>query len=419
VNEATEPAARLASRAQRDGKAAPSAPAKVGPPVEICDVAAQRKSAEREPVALKNNPTTTSTALPPRPAARTVAYGTTKAEVLSRAKAAIEAGESLRAIAERLACAKEDFHTSQRQISRAVGWHPSKVSRVLKWRRTGYKQSSPFGPTTRAGRASRRKNNSGSGGGASEKFDDDGNGSLVGDCSPSHQPALLPAPVDEILPSGSAQTELLPSTEAAKRETKECNTEAGLLGAMGHKRRGSDHGQIKKKKQISKAGQRLLRQRMRRMLIVINTLTESPILSNAARKAGIHRKTLEHWIKRSAAGDAGYDLVWEGIEWRFHEHCITAMSVAYGRVEGPAWELAMGPRYNGKALRFLLEWLRPEKWGKHPKIDVPQQGGVLVVGGVRRDVPNKVNKGTAASVKARKWKAGLRMVRAEKNNADC
>jgi hypothetical protein len=29
-------------------------------------------------------------------------------------------------------------------------------------------------------------------------------------------------------------------------------------------------------------------------------------------------------------------------------------------------------------LRFLLEWQRPEKWGKHPKIDVPQKGGVLV-----------------------------------------
>src|SRR5260221_8950247 len=28
---------------------------------------------------------------------------------------------------------------------------------------------------------------------------------------------------------------------------------------------------------------------------------------HAATKAGIHRKTLEYWLRRSAAGDAGYD----------------------------------------------------------------------------------------------------------------
>jgi hypothetical protein len=79
----------------------------------------------------------------------------------------------------------------------------------------------------------------------------------------------------------------------------------------------------------------------------------------------------------------------------------------------------MGPKHNGKALRFLLEWFRPERYGKHRKIDVPQQGGVLVVGGVRHDIPNEVNNGTAASVRTRKWKAGLRMVREEKNYTDC
>ena len=34
------------------------------------------------------------------------------------------------------------------------------------------------------------------------------------------------------------------------------------------------------------------------------------------------------------------------------------------------------------------------------------------------DIPKKVNKGTAASVKARQWKAGWRMVQKEKNNTD-
>ena len=42
-----------------------------------------------------------------------------------------------------------------------------------------------------------------------------------------------------------------------------------------------------------------------RMRIILDSLAECPILSLAAAKAGIHRKTLEYWLKRSAAGDAG------------------------------------------------------------------------------------------------------------------
>jgi len=86
-----DPAAWLAFRAQLDAAAAA---AKRVSPVEIGDVAAQRKSAARKPVALENSPATTSPASPPRPVAGTVASETTKAEMLSRAKAAVEAGES-------------------------------------------------------------------------------------------------------------------------------------------------------------------------------------------------------------------------------------------------------------------------------------------------------------------------------------
>jgi hypothetical protein len=111
---------------------------------------------------------------------------------------------------------------------------------------------------------------------------------------------------------------------------------------------------------------------------------------------------------------ASENLEREGVEWRFHEHCAIAISEAYDKVLDPAWDLAMGPRANGKMIRFLLEWQRPEVWGKHRKIDVPQQGGVRVVGGKPQDVPNKVNNGAAASAKTRKWKAGLRIVREEK-----
>jgi hypothetical protein len=62
-------------------------------------------------------------------------------------------------------------------------------------------------------------------------------------------------------------------------------------------------------------------------------------------------------------------------------------------------------------LRFLLEWLRPEKWGKHRKIDVPQKGGVLVIG----DITKKRENSSAASIKARKWKSRSREI--EKANS--
>jgi hypothetical protein len=64
-----------------------------------------------------------------------------------------------------------------------------------------------------------------------------------------------------------------------------------------------------------------------------------------------------------------------------------------------------------KAMRFILEWYRPGTWGKHPKIDAPHEGGVLVIG----DVTKKPEYNTAASVKARKWKSGSRMIREEKD----
>jgi hypothetical protein len=61
-------------------------------------------------------------------------------------------------------------------------------------------------------------------------------------------------------------------------------------------------------------------------------------------------------------------------------------------------------------IRFLLETLRHEKWAKNRKIEMPPHCGVLVVGDVPNDIPRKVNKGTAASVRARKWKAAWRMI---------
>jgi Helix-turn-helix domain len=59
-----DPAAMLVLRAQLDAK---EATAKLVAPAEMADIAAEKKSAEREPVALKNNSSKTHESSPPRP----------------------------------------------------------------------------------------------------------------------------------------------------------------------------------------------------------------------------------------------------------------------------------------------------------------------------------------------------------------
>jgi hypothetical protein len=68
------------------------------------------------------------------------------------------------------------------------------------------------------------------------------------------------------------------------------------------------------------------------------------------------------------------------------------------------------PKVDKKAQRYILERYRRNTWGKHPKIDAPREGGVLVIGG---DVTKKPEYNTDASVQARKWKAGSRRIREE------
>jgi hypothetical protein len=135
---------------------------------------------------------------------------------------------------------------------------------------------------------------------------------------------------------------------------------------------------------------------------------------HAATKAGIHRKTLEYWLRRSAAGDAGYDIEWQGIEWRFHEHCTSAIDEADDSLRAVMWQIAMGVvsktdengnfiveacgQPNMKMARHFLEWQRPEKRGKRRKRDVPHNAGVLVIGG---DVTKKPEYGLASSALAR------------------
>ena len=84
----------------------------------------------------------------------------TKDDLLRRAKNAIDAGEqfqcdaeqSFRDAAEALADAQELHCVFQAEMARAVGKSEAWVSYLLQWRRSGYKGSSPFGPTTKAGR---------------------------------------------------------------------------------------------------------------------------------------------------------------------------------------------------------------------------------------------------------------------------
>ena len=165
------------------------------------------------------------------------------------------------------------------------------------------------------------------------------------------------------------------------------------------------------------------------MRIVLESLKEYPILSHAASKAGIHRKTLQYWIKRSQAGDAGYDVEWQGEIWRFHEHCEAAMEEGHDKVLYSAWHIAMGTDLKDEEGKPVPKASWKQRWenapvslgvgasqtyGKYRKIDVPHYSGVLIVGDIRHDTPNKVDNGTAASIKARQWKAGWRMIQKTK-----
>ncbi len=173
-------------------------------PAQGRDTAARQKSVEREPVAIRPARASAASVSPPMP--RSALFGKTKAEVLSRARAAVEAGASRRHVAEMLACAQEDFHASQREIGREIGRSASTVNRLLKWRLSGYKQPSPFGPTTRAGRAAHRNasNMNPGGRGRAEQIEDDGAVRSVEHCSPPSRRASPPAPMNENLPGEAA-----------------------------------------------------------------------------------------------------------------------------------------------------------------------------------------------------------------------
>jgi hypothetical protein len=82
----------------------------------------------------------------------------TEDELLRSAKSAADAGlQSIRDAADALGTAQELHNTSQADMARAVGKSEAWVSMLLRWRLSGYKEESPFGPTTKAGRLKHAK----------------------------------------------------------------------------------------------------------------------------------------------------------------------------------------------------------------------------------------------------------------------
>ena len=226
-----------------------------------------------------------------------------------------------------------------------------------------------------------------------------------------------------------AQAEL-PPAKAPTSEAEGPKTETTPLGAMGSKRSCSGGRQLKKQKlpaEISELGRKRSPERMR---IFLDSLAEYPALIYATKKAGIHRRTPEYWLKGSAAGHEGYDLEWRGETAKFHEHFISAMDEGGDQLKAFAFRVAttgydvtltykgrvsykfdpvlwsLGhrgpdaylkdengnpvpetvPKCDLKTARLFLELYHPN-YGKDRKIDVTHKSGVLVIGG-----PSKTEK---------------------------
>jgi hypothetical protein len=168
------------------------------------------------------------------------------------------------------------------------------------------------------------------------------------------------------------------------------------------------HQPAKRKRQprLSRRGAKRSPERLR---VIIDSLAKKPCQIAACRKVGIHPNTLSYWRNRSAAGAAGYDLEWLGLVLPFHEHYKAAMDTGRAMPEVIVWHRALYgydkilkfrghvvykidpvlearglrgadaylrdqtghpipetiPRIDKKAIKFLLQKYRPEKYGDH------------------------------------------------------
>jgi hypothetical protein len=247
--------------------------------------------------------------------------------------------------------------------------------------------------------------------------------------TPPHEPTSLPTSLTTSVENGTTKADLRPPAKAATSEAEGPKTETAPFGAMGSKRSRSGGRQLKKQKlpaEISELGRKRSPERMR---IFLDSLAEYPALIYATKKAGIHRRTPEYWLKGSAAGHDGYDVEWRGVTMKFHEHHISAMEEGVDQLKAFAFRVATGydeiltykgrvsykidpvllslghrgpdaylkdengdpvpetvRKYDLKTARLYLELYHP-KCGKDRKMDVTHKTGVLVIG-----VPSKTEK---------------------------
>jgi hypothetical protein len=245
---------------------------------------------------------------------------------------------------------------------------------------------------------------------------------LVGDCLLPQVPSSPPTPATKPVANETPDAELPNLPKLGMSEVTEPKTETTLVGAMRRKPDRSGGRKVRKQKlpaEISELGRKCSPARQR---ITLDSLAEYPVKILAANKAGIHRNTFDYWLRRSAAGDDGYDIEWRGHTAKFHEHYKSAMKEGTDKLEKIAYEIALGydeiQTYHGhvvykideilwshgyrgpdaylrdekgspipetvlkkdsEMIRWVLERRRPDKWGKHRNIDVTHKGGVLVV----------------------------------------
>ena len=217
---------------------------------------------------------------------------------------------------------------------------------------------------------------------------------------------------------------------------------------MMRRKPGCSRGRQIKKQKLSAEGAKAERMLSpERMRIVLDSLRKWPILSYAARKAGIHRKTLEYWIKCSAAGRDGYDVEWRGETWKFHEHCRDAVEDAHDKLTMAVWLIAMGGviyktdqslvdfgyqgtdaylrdesgnpvveairKPNLKMLRWLLERVCPDEFSRNRKIAF--RTSVVCLSSAPPPKRSRIVRLRRQALESRKWKAGWRMIQKTKS----
>lgn len=176
----------------------------------------------------------------------------TKDDLLNRAKVEIDKSEGkVRLAAEALAQAKKEFGATQKEMAKAIDRSQSYVAKLLKWCDSGFKENSPFGPTTKAEREAQYSHgNKKTGEQTGSDTDDDnlekirlahaermgrnGNGGVAANDNENDPDALIDAklrnPMDE---DAEAITRAVSAAEALAKLKEAIDRFAPLLDATG------------------------------------------------------------------------------------------------------------------------------------------------------------------------------------------